>query len=118
MPDKDQIEAWIEDALDHGNNSHSFEDIIQGVAQGRYQFWQNDTCCVVTEVIDYPKRRVLHLFLAAGSMDGIRELEPEAVEWAKSIGCTALTLAGRIGWTKRLKSDGWDYSLAMMEKGI
>jgi len=110
---------WIQAALDKGNDTHDFEHIVQGVLNGQMQFWHNNTCCVVTEVIDYPKKRVLHLFLAGGDLNGIRDLEQNALTWAKSINCTDFTLSGRKGWLRELKKDGWeDLNQHVMKKRI
>lgn len=98
---------WIESALEYNGGTHDFIHIVDGVIGGNFQFWSNDRCAVITEVIDYPNKRVLHVFLAGGSLDGIRDLEDSAIEWSKSIGCSAFTLAGRKGWEKALKNDGW-----------
>lgn len=102
-----RCKPWIEAALAKGNDTHDFIHIVDGVIAGQFQFWANDTSCVITEVIDYPKKRVLHVFLAGGDLAGIRQIEPNAIEWAKSIGCTDFTLSGRKGWLRELKSDGW-----------
>ena len=105
---KDQGMEWIKSALEYSDGTHDIEDIIQGILANKMQYWENDKCAVVTEVIDYPKKRVLHVFLAGGELEGIRDLEHSAVEWAKSIGCSAFTLTGRRGWEKALKKDGWE----------
>ena len=109
---------WIEDALAYSGDTHDFVHIVDGLIEGKFQFWSNEECCVITEVIDYPKKRVLHIFLAGGKLDHIRALEEKAVQWAKSIGCSAFTLTGRKGWEKALKNDGWEYAHTSMVKHI
>lgn len=107
---------WIEAALEYSGDTHDYDDIVDGVFKGSFQFWRNEECCVVTEIVDYPKKRVLHVFLAGGKLDAIRQVELTVVEWAKSIGCSAFTLTGRKGWEKALKNDGWEYAHTSMIK--
>ena len=99
---------WIQAALDKGNDTHDIEHIFDGLVRGDFQFWANKECCVITEVIDYPKKRVLHIFLAGGSLEAISDLEEDAIKWAKSIGCTDFTLSGRKGWLRALRDNGWE----------
>lgn len=109
---------WVEAALSYSGDTHDFVHIFDGVVEGRFQFWSNDECCVVTEIVDYPKKRVLHIFLAGGKLEAIRALEEKAVKWAKQLGCSAFTLTGRKGWEKALKNDGWEYAHTSMIKRI
>lgn len=117
-PELQRCREWIEAALIHSGDTHDFVHIVDGLIEGKFQFWANSECCVVTEVIDYPKKRVLHIFLAGGNLQAIRQLESKAVEWAKDIGCSAFTLTGRKGWEKALKNDGWEYAHTSMVKRI
>lgn len=109
---------WIEAALEYSNGTHDFMDVANAVLTGNMQLWANEKGCVVTEVLDFPKKRILHIFLAGGQLDAIRDLEDSGVEWAKSIGCSAFTLTGRRGWDKALKNDGWEPTHTMMIKRI
>lgn len=110
---------WIQAALDKGDDTHDLIHIYDGLINTSFQLWSNDKCCVITEIIDYPKKRVLHIFLAGGSLEGIRALEEDAIQWAKSIGCTDFTLSGRKGWLRALKDNGWkDLNQHLMVKRI
>ena len=113
-----RCEKWIQDALDRGPPTHDFIHIVDLVSTGRMQLWANETSCVVTEIQDFPKMRVLHLFLAGGSLEGIRDLEENALKWSKSVGCTAWTLAGRKGWERALKDNGWEVANRFMIKRL
>lgn len=102
-----RCQSWIQDALDKGDDTHDFVHIVDGIMEQRFQFWPHADCCVITEIIDYPKKRVIHVFLAGGDFASIIQLEPNIIEWAKSIGCTDVSLSGRKGWLRRLKQYGW-----------
>ena len=109
---------WIEAALEYSHGTHEFIDVVDAILSGKMQLWSNEHGCAVTEVIDYPRKRMLHVFLAGGSKEAISDLSEPALKWAKDIGCSDLTLTGRKGWTKALKNDGWTTSHVMMIKEV
>jgi|TARA_R100000482_G_scaffold91188_1_gene37485 hypothetical protein len=103
----DRCKPWIEAALDRGGNTHIFEDIVDGVKKGLMQFWPADDACAVTEIICYPRKKVLHIFLAGGNMDTIVDMDESAVHYAKLSGCTGMSVAGRKGWQRVLDKKGY-----------
>ena len=107
---------WIESALEYSGGTHIFEDIVQGVLEGKMQLWTGETGCAVTEIIVYPRKKVLHVFLAGGDMSQIIDFEASALEFGRINGCTTMTLAGRKGWTKVLDKHGWKESFVVMSK--
>lgn len=109
---------WLEAALAYSGDTHEIQDVFEAVVKGDMQFWSNDRCAVVTEIITYPRKRVFHIFLAGGELSAIRELEAGAVEWAKQYGCTDIRLSGRKGWLKALQNDGWELKFTTMSKRI
>lgn len=95
-------------ALALGGHTHTRQDIAEGVASGRFQYWGDDECCLVTEIIEYPRKRVLHLFIAAGNLNRLLEQYLPAVkQFAKDNGCSALTSVSRKGFLKRFPAYGF-----------
>lgn len=111
-----RCQEWIEAALEYSGGTHDFQDIAEGVMKGTMQLWAGDTGCAVTEIIVYPKKKVLHVFLAGGEMDQIIDFQESAVEFGRMQGCSSMTLAGRRGWTKVLDKHGWKESFCVMSK--
>jgi len=107
---------WIEDALEYSGGTHIFEDIVEAVLAGRMQLWSGERGCAVTEIISYPRKKVIHVFLAAGEMEQIIDFEESALEFGRINGCQTMTLAGRKGWTKILDKRGWKESFVVMSK--
>lgn len=103
----ERCRPWIEAALDRSGGTHLFEDVVDSIMSGHMQFWPAEDSCAVTEIIVYPRKKVLHVFLAGGKLETIVSMNESAVEWAKSIGCQGMSIAGRKGWIKVLKSKGW-----------
>ena len=98
---------WIEDALEYSGGTHDFDDIVDAIYSGRMQLWPAENSALVTEIIVYPRKKVLHIFLGGGELQEILGMHDSVIEWAKLQGCEALTVAGRAGWSKPLKKHGW-----------
>lgn len=114
----ERCREWIESALELSGGTHNFNDIKAGVHSLRYQFWNAERGCAVTEIVDFPRKRVLHVFLAGGDLDQILDMESSAVEFAKKHGCEGMTLAGRKGWTRALKDYNWKEAFTVLAKEL
>lgn len=117
-PSPQQIRDWINDALAYSGGTHTFDDVLAGIRSGRMQLWPAERGCAVTEIVIYPQKKVLHVFLAAGELDQILDMQKSAAEWGRRQGCATMTLAGRLGWSKVMKSQGWDAKMVVMEKEL
>lgn len=108
-PEWDRCKKWIEDALVYAHGTHTIEDVESGIALGIFQFWSGKDSALVTEIITYPRMRVLNCWLMGGSLENLlSEIEPKIVEWAKHIGCTRIVGTGRKGFERALKSHGYE----------
>jgi hypothetical protein len=85
---------WIEDALAYSGGTHTFEDVERRILESHLQLWPAERGCAVTEIVIYPRKKVLHVFLAGGEMDQIIDMIDSAVAWSKTQGCTSMTIAG------------------------
>lgn len=98
----ERCRKWIEDALEYSGGTHDFEDVVDGIRAGTMQLWPAPKGCVVTEIVSYPKKKVIHIFLAGGELDQILDMYDDVSEFGRSNGCVKMTLAGRRGWKKVL----------------
>ena len=48
----------------------------------------------------FPRKLVLHLFLAAGNLDELETLYVEAERYGREQGCHYITVLGRQGWER------------------
>jgi len=110
----ERCQPWIQAALDRSGGTHLFEDIVQAVMEGKMQFWPANDACAITEIIVFPRKKVLHVFLAGGKLETIVDMNESAVAWAKSLGCDGMSIAGRKGWVKVLKKKGWTESFVSL----
>ena len=109
-----RLETHIQAALDRSGNTHAITDIARGVADGIYQFWPGKDSFFITEVIEFPLKKICNAFLAGGSIQELEEMTPILEEWAKSVGCSRATLVGRKGWTRSFLLD-MGYSVTQCE---
>ena len=100
-----RLERHVQAALDHGGNTHTVQDIAAGVATGKYQMWPGPDSIIITEIVDFPRKRICNYFLAGGKLEELKPLVPVIEEWAKERGCDGITLIGRGGWTKSFLRD-------------
>lgn len=113
-----RCKKWIEDALEYSGGTHDFEDIRQAVMTGRMQFWPREDACAITEILVFPKKKVLHIFLAGGNMDTIIKMDADAEDFAKRRGCGSITVAGRKGWVKMLDHQGYRPSFVTLGRNL
>ena len=122
MSDQEQLERLrhhVEAALEYSGGTHDFEDVVQMVEGHRLQLWPAKDSVVLTEIIDYPRLKNLHYFLAGGDLDELSRMRPLIESWGKSIGCTRVTLAGRRGWAKTfLKDEGYSPQWSVLAKEL
>lgn len=120
MSDLAPYRALIESALAYAGETHTFEDVVQMVVEGRAVFWPGVKSCVVTELDVQPRQTVLHFFLAAGDMAELRAVEPVILAWGTSRGCTLARFVGRRGWERTwMREAGWSNTgVIVMEKPI
>ena len=103
----ERCRTWIEAALGYSGGTHDFIDVAEGIYKGTMQLWPTPKGCIVTEIVVYPRKKFLNVFLGGGELDQILDMHDDVIEWAKAQGCTALTMTGRFGWKKPLAKHGW-----------
>lgn len=112
----EQCRPWIDDALEYSGGTHTFEDVYDRILDGKLQLWPAERGCAVTEIVVYPKKKVLHVFLAGGEMDQIIDMIDSAVAWSKTQGCSSMTISGRNGWKRVLEKYGYKAVMTVLEK--
>lgn len=99
----------IQSALDQQRGEgFTFTDVFNLVKNEQALFFWNDTSCAVIEIRRYPGEINLHVFLGAGTTDGLLELYEHVATWGvKAVGATKMTTLCRKGFKRRLAKHGW-----------
>jgi len=100
--------------------THTLDDVLQGVEEGRFIIWPGHRSVIVTEIVDTPGHSILVFFLAAGSMREMRRLYPIILAWGKTQGCTRARIVGRKGWERSFitREEGFTPTAVVFEKEI
>jgi len=110
----------IEAALEHDLGLTTIEDVEQALADRRMLFWPGDNSAVVTELTHYPHGQILHVFLAGGNKEELYNMLDSIEEFARTLDCTHVTLAGRLGWMREqpLKDRNYKTAHVVMAKEL
>lgn len=115
----EQARPFLQKALDLAGNTHTLEDVQQGIEAGRLQYWPGVNSAIITEIIEYPQKRTLHFFLAGGNLAEIEAMYPAVEAWGRDQGCTVASTSGRPGWERTfLKREGWKPRTVVMTKEL
>tara|TARA_B110000444_G_C18686068_1_gene522028 strand:- start:429 stop:836 length:408 start_codon:yes stop_codon:yes gene_type:complete len=106
------------EALEHSGGSHTFQNIVDSVQQEVMQFWPMEKSCLVTEVINYPNIKCLHIFLAGGDLQEIKSINNTLEFLCQEIGADYISLSGRRGWIKALADIGYELSHVTLAKKV
>ena len=79
-------------ALRTAGGTHTVGDVADMILRGAAQFFGDEKGACVTEVITYPRRRVLHVWLAFGELETCLGLIPQMEEFARANGMVRLSL--------------------------
>lgn len=114
-----ECEKYIRDALEYCNGTHELQDVADQISKGELQLWPARETALVSQLINYPKRKSIHIFLAGGNIDELINMEESVFSWARSQGCDMLTFSGRIGWSRsKLKNRGYKPDHMMILKDL
>lgn len=114
-----EVEPLIKKALD---DCYTADDILKGLIKNSFQLfisWNKKLeSAVVTEVAQYPQKRICRYFLAGGSNmnNWLEPIQTQIEKFAKLNSCQAIEVAGRKGWARKLK--GYEQKIYLFSKEI
>ena len=115
-----QVEPLVIRAL---ADSYTAREVLDGIIRNKFQLfisWENKKVesAVVTEVADYPRKRILRYVLAGGdNLDNwLEPIQNKIEEFAINNYCQAIEVAGRKGWLRKLK--GFEQKIYIMSKEL
>lgn len=122
-----EIKKYIDRAMEHGMGEQTSHDMFVGAMNGRYECWEavdEETGAILSygmvRVNHFERQKQLQLVAAAG--EGWDLYGPEALQYAeevaKELGCSHITVWGRLGWRKKLKHYGYEETYTVMSKEV
>lgn len=89
------------------------------IAAGVYRCWGNEHAAIIAEIHTYPSGlKEVHGVAAAGDLQEIVSLIPNAEQWGREQGCVGAEILSHIGWAKVMASHGYKMSQARVYKEL
>ena len=110
----------IQSALDHQDDEgFTFEHVFEMVNANQMQFFWNKDSCAIVEIRKYPGQTTIHVFLGAGTTEGLLELYERVADWGvKYVGASKMTTLCRKGFKRTLAAHGWEEPQVWLTKDI
>lgn len=100
----------LQAALDRAGDEYTLDDIWDIVASGEGQLWHNDEFSGVTQVIDYPQKKVVLVHLAGGDLEALLKAAGpggDLEKFAEIVGADGIEIVGRRGWVRAMADLGY-----------
>src|SRR5258707_2775189 len=91
--------TWLDASRQAWRPTHTMEQILDRIQNGRAYLWTGSHSAVVGELIDHPIGfRSFNYWLQGGDLDDLLKLHPEIEEWARVNHCQRAMGMGRPAW--------------------
>lgn len=107
----------VEEMLLKFGDLYSYDDILEAISTGRMQSFALMDSWAVTQVCEFPKRRVLDIVFVVGDLPTLELLESDVIGFAREQGIDLLTANGRKGFIQEA-FDGWKMVSATFIKDL
>ena len=116
--DDTRIEALVRESLER-DHLHTFDDCIRMLHSGEAHIFQSDHGCWIVQIVESKLVKSCHVWVVAGELPGVLDLEPLVEAFARENGCTIMTSICRYGYGKRIaKERNWTITGLSVEKPI
>lgn len=110
---------WIQAALDASGRTHDLTDVETMVRNREARFWAGANAALVTTIEEFPRRKVLQLWLAGGDLEElVSDMRPRVEDWAREQGCESVWIVGRAGWARQLSAEGYAPAACIVAKDL
>lgn len=103
----EEIVRRAKKALKAAGDTHTWDDVVALLKAGQAQAFWNDHGIWITEVLQSPRKCWLHVWIVAGELPGVMDLQPQVLAFAKERGAARITATARFGWKHVAKAHGW-----------
>jgi len=117
------VKHWVAEALTKGKADETPEEVRERLLSAKQQLWlawdedaQRARGICITELFDSARGKACNLALVAGTnFKDWRHLTLAVMQFAREHGCVRLEAAGRRGWERYAKRDGWGHLRTILE---
>ena len=120
MREFERCAPFIQRAINRTNGETALEHVREEVKAGHAQIWPLPNACIITKISTFRTGlKVLHLWLAGGDKRQLLKAYEAYIEpWAKEKGCARMTISGRPGWLRAMKTMGVEQIYVVMGKSL
>ena len=94
-------------ALARQGDLYTLQDILERLADGRMQSFAEDNSWMITQISNFPRRRVLEVIGLVGDLKDYRALDEKLVGFAGEMNVDLVSAYGRRGWKPFGTALGW-----------
>lgn len=100
--------AKLARVLDRMGGTRTVQDILSAIAAGKMQSFIDGDSWVITQVVDFPRARVLEIVAAIGDRaECLRIHDERLLQYARDNDIGLLQAYGRRGWLGDARERGW-----------
>jgi len=121
----DVLRSYVAAALEKGQGEIDAEYVFMQLLERHMQLWvvlegAMLLGCAVTEVVEYPRKRICRIVLLAGKdvESWLQEGFFAVAAWAKTESCDTLEAYGRKGWLKLAEPFGFRHAFTVISKEL
>jgi len=116
MDRKQQIQSALDRQCGEG---FTFQHVFDLIKNERALFFWNEDSCAVVEIRYFPAETNVHVFLGAGTTEGLLKLYDFVAEWGhNTVGAKAMTSLCRKGFKRTLAKHGWKEPQVWLRKEL
>lgn len=97
----------IEKALAR-EGTHTWDDVREDLVDGSAQIFWNDHGAWITRVEQAPQARRLLVWIVAGELPEVMDLQDKVEKHAFLMGCDQMIATARFGWKHVARAHGWE----------
>ncbi len=102
-----RCKPYIAKAIKYQDN-YTIKDIEDKIEEGIFLLWAGKNSAFVTEFVVFPQNTAMNLLFCGGNYQELEAMLPHIEDYARACGVKKLYLGGRKGWTRKLKSFGFE----------
>lgn len=107
----------VQELLDEFGGLYDIYDIVYAIQDGHMQSFAYGDSWAVTQICEFPKKKVLDVVFMIGSLNELKELEPKLIEFARENYINYMMANGRRGFIKEA-FPGWKMKSATFVRDL
>jgi hypothetical protein len=101
------FKVQVEEMLVKYGGFYEFDDIVELVRGGKMQSFSRGESWIVTQICEFPRKRVLDVVFVVGNLDELKEMVTDVIGFARESGAEFMMATGRRGFIEHALGDDW-----------